>query len=396
MVRTTLCMALALLFCNANTTNAQLTDNFDSYPVGDELFQNGWEGWGGVTAAAGRVSNAQAFSAPNSLALEFNDDAINPMGTPNSGCWEFTCQMYIPSGTTGMPYFIMLNDYDPACLMCVWSVQIQFDAENGLFFDDFNPTMACTEMLFDQWFEIRVVMDFDNDVMSQWVDGQQLGAAGQTWSDRSGTAGAAELSILDLFSNGASTFFVDDVNFVSTTTCDLGPGAPTTAGADTTQVFRGIQTSGSDADMTMSDDTAATFNPGFTINNTEAPVWMIYEANINPFLADFIVESNAGTPGLSYTVELFDYVLGDWEEVAVESETFNMDSVTVHTLINNPGVQDHFNFDVDGDGNADFPFCPQVRSRVGWRQTGFTINFPWEVRIDQAGWQLTVNPPPAP
>ena len=399
MVRFILCSVLALALCmTANVADAQFSDNFDSYSSGLVLNGiNGWEGWGGSGPAAGTVSNAQSNSAPNSLLIETDDDAINPMGQPTSGCWEFTCQMYIPSGTTGNPYFIMLNDYDPACQMCVWSVQIQFLPETGLFFDDFDPSMRCQEMVYDTWFEVKVVFDLDNNLMSQWVNGVQIGAAGQEWSTRSGTDGVQEFSVLDLYSSAASDFYVDDVDFISTQTCDLGPGGESNvAPADTIAVFRGIQIGGSDADYAESDDSYAVFNPGFTINNTEAPVWLTFEAAIAPFLADFIVESSAGTPGLTYTVEVWDYVAADWEVMAEVDETFNTDTVTVHTLINEPGVRDHFNFDADGDGTADFPGCPQVRSRVGWRKTGFTINFPWVVNVDHAGWQLTVNPPPSP
>ena len=32
-----------------------------------------------------------------------------------------------------------------------------------------------------------------------------------------------------------------------------------------------------------------------------------------------------------------------------------------------------------------------VKSRVGWRQTGFIINFLWEVRVDQVGWNQFVG-----
>ena len=395
MVRFTFSLMLACILClSANVADAQFSDNFDSYSDGQVLNGvNGWGGWGGDLPSAATVSNAQSNSAPNSLRIENFDDAVNALGAPTSGCWEFSCQMYIPSDTTGMPYFIMLNQYSDAdaaagCANCVWSIQLQFDAENGLLLDDYDASMNCNAIVFDQWFEVRIVFDLDNDQCSQFVNGVQLGAAGQVWSERSGTIGVAELAVLDLFSNDASDFFVDDISFVSTATCDLGPGTSAVADADTITRFRGVQIGGADADYSNSDDSYALFNPGFVLNDTEAPVWLIFEANVAPFLADFVVESNAGTPGLTYTVELWNYVSGTYEVVAEVDETFNVDTVTLHTLLNDATIN-NYEFDVDGDGMADFPGCPQVRSRVGWRQTGFTINFPWEVRVDQAGWQLT-------
>ena len=84
----------------------------------------------------------------------------------------------------------------------------------------------------------------------------------------------------------------------------------------------------------------------------------------------FLVESNAGTPGLEYTVEAFNWSSESFDVIGVQQDTFDSDST--HDF---PIVQaDH----VDGAGN--------VRSRVGWRQVGFTINFPWEVRVDLVGW----------
>jgi len=136
------------------------------------------------------------------------------------------------------------------------------------------------------------------------------------------------------------------------------------------EVFRGNPVSGGLAEMLDSDDSRAIYNPGFTINSTEAPVWLIFDANVGGSPNhDFRIESQAGTPGLTYTFEAFNFNAGIFEVVATQTESFNTDTVESHAL-----TADHF------DGNGD------VRSRVGWRQTGFTINFPWEARVDQVGW----------
>ena len=109
---------------------------------------------------------------------------------------------------------------------------------------------------------------------------------------------------------------------------------------------RGVQLSGSLGDYLESDDAVASFNPGFVLNDQEAPVWLIFDA-VAAGATNFSVESTAGTPGLTYTVEAF-----NWANDAA----------------------DHI--DVGGE----------VRGRVGWRQTGFIINFPWRVNVNQTGW----------
>ena len=55
--------------------------------------------------------------------------------------------------------------------------------------------------------------------------------------------------------------------------------------------------------------------------------------------------------------------------VGTQAELFNVDQVVTFPVT-------AANIDAGGE----------VQTRVGWRQTGFTINFPWEVRVDQVGW----------
>ncbi len=133
-------------------------------------------------------------------------------------------------------------------------------------------------------------------------------------------------------------------------------------------VFRGREIEGTLDHFFASDDFRARYQPSFTLNSSEAPVWLIFDANA-PSAVDFQVESNAGTPGLTYTVEAWNWVADAYDVIGVQEETFNIDTVETFP-IDAPNI----------NGNGD------VRSRVGWRKTGFTLNYPWEVRIDQVGW----------
>ena len=135
-------------------------------------------------------------------------------------------------------------------------------------------------------------------------------------------------------------------------------------------VFRGVSLSGTITDFENSDDARALYNPGFTINSTEAPVWLIFDA-IAPTANEFFVESQAGTLGLTYTVEAFDFTTQSFTVIGTQPEVFNSDQVVAF-----PVSAEH----IDTGG--------EVQTRVGWRQTGFTLNFPWEVRVDQVGWNL--------
>ena len=141
-------------------------------------------------------------------------------------------------------------------------------------------------------------------------------------------------------------------------------------------VFRGITASGGFSDVVDSDDSRLVMNPGFTINNDEAPVWLIFDGTLgsdSPSSLAFDRESQAGTPGLTVTTEAFNWNTGEFVVLDETDEMFSTD--TIVSVDMSSGVAD---FVQSGTGN--------VRARTGWRQTGFTINFPWEARVDQVSW----------
>ena len=145
---------------------------------------------------------------------------------------------------------------------------------------------------------------------------------------------------------------------------------------DSLEVFRGSNESGTIDDLFASDDSRLVLSPGFVLHNLEAPVWLVVESkvdnNINSL--QMRMESNAGTPGLTHTIEAWNWITESYDVVNVLGETFNVDSVTT--------------VDLDGGLNEYVrEVCQRVRARVGWRATGFTINFPWQVRIDQIVWE---------
>ena len=133
--------------------------------------------------------------------------------------------------------------------------------------------------------------------------------------------------------------------------------------------FRGVALNADISSFQESDDTYATYNPGFTLNVDEAPVWLVFDGTA-PSATGFQVEANNNTPNLTYTVEAFNFGSGEFEEVDVIAGSFNTDSVSVSAIT----PADH----IGPNG--------ETRARVGWRATGFTLVFPWQVSVDQVGW----------
>ena len=138
--------------------------------------------------------------------------------------------------------------------------------------------------------------------------------------------------------------------------------------------FRGNQVQGNLESVFTSDDDRLCFTPGFTLSSLEAPVWIVFDGTIGttPGSLNFDVESSATTPGLTTTVDIWNWSSNEYAQLDSYSMSFNND--VTYTMAIAGDVNDF----VDGTG--------AVRSRVGTRQTGFVINYPWEVRFDCVSW----------
>ena len=137
---------------------------------------------------------------------------------------------------------------------------------------------------------------------------------------------------------------------------------------------RGTLVAGELASILRSDDVSYDVQPGFTLNNLEAPIWLEFTGELNELNNDmrFEIESQANTPGVAMTLELLNHITGSYEEVLTTSESFNSDTVVIADPSGN------FSPFVDSNG--------QVQSRVGWRAIGFTLLFPWTVQVDHVRW----------
>ena len=121
------------------------------------------------------------------------------------------------------------------------------------------------------------------------------------------------------------------------------------------------------------------FIAGFTLSSSEAPIWIFADLTLPfvPELLSFEVESQANTPGLTKTTEMFNFTTGVFDVLDTTSESFNTDSIV------NVDLTDDIGLYVEGNSNA-------ALARIGWRQTGFTLVFPWEARIDHVVWNLNL------
>jgi len=183
-------------------------DNFDSYTLGSIQGQGGWKGWFNDSAAAGVVTDAMAFSSPNSLAIGGSADTVHEYAGYTSGMWSYSAMQYIPSDFEGESYFILLNSYDDAGSSLNWSVQVGFNSEYGLVYNtgvNFNYLPLIT----DQWVEFRVDIDLDQNTQSFYYDGELLYTG--TWTEEISGGGVLNIAAVNLYANGATVIYYDDM-----------------------------------------------------------------------------------------------------------------------------------------------------------------------------------------
>jgi len=197
-----LLVAVVALSVVAVANASVIEEGFESYAAGSALHgQGGWKGWNGDAAAGATASDAFAYSGTQSVAILSTSDFVHEFDVAG-GVWVFTAMQYIPSGGTGITYFILLNSYDDNANQD-WSIQTQFNLATGGI-ETFTGAVA-TKVVFDQWVQLKYVIDLDNNTVDEYYNGARIDT--RQWDDNvHGTIGA-----IDLFGNGASTVYYDDI-----------------------------------------------------------------------------------------------------------------------------------------------------------------------------------------
>jgi hypothetical protein len=214
------------------------SENFDEYPTGFQLHgQGGWAGWGNDPAAGALTSDVQARSTPNSVDILGASDLTHSYSGYTSGQWTYTAWQYVPTDFTGITYFILLNTYTDGGADTNWSTQVNFNSATGLVTND-GTTGGTLPMIKGEWVEIRDVINLDADTQSFYYGGDLL-FTGSWTNEMPPGGGAVNIAAVDLFANGASSVFYDDISlsqFVDTPWLSTDPTSGTTLPGDTSDV----------------------------------------------------------------------------------------------------------------------------------------------------------------
>ena len=179
------------------------SEDFESYAAGDLHGQGGWKGWNNVATTGAKVATKFAHGGSKSVEIAGTSDFVHEFKLAG-GKWAFSTWQYIPSGGTGITYFIVLNTYADNASND-WSIQTQYNLATGAITCWHGGIGGATEVIFDQWVEIKLLVNLDKNTFEEHYGGTLI-ASGQ-WDDN--THGT--LQALDLFGNGAAPVYYDDI-----------------------------------------------------------------------------------------------------------------------------------------------------------------------------------------
>lgn len=210
--------AVSLVAAVPATVEAQFfSDNFDAYANGSTIAgQGGWETWDNAAAANTTVVNTQSFSAPNSLNVSGAADIVHRFTGVNSGIWYVRTRTFVPSTQSGEAWFILLNQYAPLSTTNNWSVQVVQCVTNCLTTGAVPgqvvnlggsdiPGVGTLPLITNAWVDIQVEINFSTNMYTVFYNGTQLDS--QQWQ----LSGTNQLQAIDLFSNGSTVSFMDNV-----------------------------------------------------------------------------------------------------------------------------------------------------------------------------------------
>lgn len=184
-------------------------DNFDSYATGSQLHgQGGWKGWFNDPLAGAFTSSVQAHSVPNSADILGASDLVHEYAGYTTGGWTYSAWQYVPTGYSGQTYFIMLNQYDDAGATNNWSVQVQFDSATNTVINE-GASGGTLPLIIGQWVPIRLEIDLTANTQMFYYNNVLLYSG--TWTEEVSGGGIANIGAVDLFANGATSVYYDDI-----------------------------------------------------------------------------------------------------------------------------------------------------------------------------------------
>jgi len=197
-------------------------ESFDGYENGAQLHSlGGWKGWDGDEAFAAQVSQDTARTGSQSVRVELEDDIVHEICTTGDGAYSLTAWQYIPSdfsapgmGPNQGSWFVLLNAYQDEGPYD-WAMQMQFNPNTGLIkiHDGNGSNSAPVPFATDRWVKIQVIIDLEDDWTRIYYDDDLVTEYSWTGGIIGDGVGDVDIAAVDLFANGSSAVYYDDMQF---------------------------------------------------------------------------------------------------------------------------------------------------------------------------------------
>lgn len=203
---------------NAASTDPVWEDGFDDYTLGQFLDgdpeDGGWTGWDDDPQFGAYVVDTENLTPPHSVDVVGDTDLVQQYQGLVAGQFTYTAWQYVPVDFLGQSYFILLSHYEVPATQesCKWAVQIRFDADLGIVESEHGG--PSTNLITGRWVELRTEIDLDADSYSFYYDGELLETKAWTASPNNDYSGVLEISAVDLFANGATSVYYDNMSII--------------------------------------------------------------------------------------------------------------------------------------------------------------------------------------
>ena len=203
-----------------------IDDNFDTYTAGGTLVSESggpWDTWsGGGGTAEDPVIDTMSNSAPNSAnvfnggAQAYLHDVVLPFpSTYTTGVYEFSMNVYVPSGSGG--YFNLGSVWASGGAGYEYGTNVFFNADaSGMVDASGTGVFTYTQ---DAWTAVSVMVDLVAGMVTVSIDGSQVHSGG--WLAPGGFGVADIFGIAYTDGTGAtettSNFYIDDVMLIDHT-----------------------------------------------------------------------------------------------------------------------------------------------------------------------------------
>lgn len=176
---------LALALTGFVFSNAQLTDDFESYPEGP-YFGGHWTNWenNGSNAALNLIvatDQTAGGTKAGYIGSDLVQDPVLDTGLKTSGTWTYSMDMYIDFGSSG--YFNAQHDLTQLGTEGNWAYQAYVGIDPtqtgtppspGTFYLATAGIAYSFPYTEEQWFNFAIEHDIDNNIIRLYLDGELL------------------------------------------------------------------------------------------------------------------------------------------------------------------------------------------------------------------------------